>query len=262
MSNDFTIYRYSRSMNLGDAVQSIALARLLPGKIGTIDRGGFQENEIGGTLVINGWLGRNAMAQGRDCLFAGVHLAEPKNLDWFQQSSFPVGSRDPWTQARVREQGLDAQMSLCATLTFEKYTGVRRGVYEVDWSGKGISAPRTRVRVSHWIAEELPWPDQWALGLHLLDLYRRAEAVYTDRLHVALPCLAFGTPVFLSAPQRLEAQPGDYARRFGTTEALGIRFDEVNEIDVSAAAAGYRRFLETHLHLSTVSKPLEHLSHS
>ncbi len=209
--------------------------------------------------MINGWLGRNAIPAKGSFLFSGVHLAESKNLFWFHRSGFPVGSRDPWTDVRVKASRLNSELILCATLTLERYTGVRRGVYQVDCVNTGISLPRASVKLSHWIGLDLSWPDQWTLGLHLLDLYRSAAVVYTGRLHVALPCLAFGTPVFLTEPQRLEKSPGEFSRRFGTAEALGFKFGQINEIDVNSPANVYRKFLEANLNIKTSSKPLESL---
>ena len=45
--------------------------------------------------------------------------------------------------------------------------------------------------------------EQWETATRLLKQYSTAEMVYTSRLHVALPCLAFGTPVTLRLPDHV-----------------------------------------------------------
>jgi len=36
------------------------------------------------------------------------------------------------------------------------------------------------------------------MARELLQTLKTAELVYTDRLHIALPCISFGTPVILN----------------------------------------------------------------
>lgn len=245
----FKVFRYFGTTNLGDAIQTIALARLLPGKLVGVDRATGIDADLATRFVVNGWLGNNRMFVASRCLFAGVHLAQAHNLEWFAGSPWPIGARDPWTLRECQGREVPARMIGCATSTFERYSGPRSGIYSVDLA-RNVSMPRAALRVTHTIAADLPWPDQWALALHVLDLYRRASVVYTSRLHVALPCLAFGTPVLLPSP----GPPGsDTARRFGAAQAIGLRFDEVNEFDVSGPAADYRTFLEDSLGIRTIS---------
>ena len=54
----------------------------------------------------------------------------------------------------------------------------------------------------------LDCPTQWEMAVALLDRLRRAEVVYTSRLHIALPCLAFGTPVVFPAAALRRAAGG------------------------------------------------------
>jgi hypothetical protein len=67
--------------------------------------------------------------------------------------------------------------------------------------------------------------------------------VYTSRLHVALPCLAFGTPVWIANPSRGAWRPS----RFSLLEQLGIRYETLVTVDVASWASSYVKFLETHL---------------
>jgi hypothetical protein len=89
--------------------------------------------------------------------------------------------------------------------------GARRGVYSVDCAGPGEA-------LTHQLSREVTVDEQWALATDLLARYRRAEAVHTSRLHVALPCLAFGTPVWIADPQR----GAWHLERFSLPEELGV----------------------------------------
>jgi len=90
----------------------------------------------------------------------------------------------------------------------------------------------------------MSWQRQWELALHRLETLRTAELVHTSRLHVALPCLAFGTPVVLRRKVRDSAfQP----QRFSLLDELGFEFDRPCVLNVSAAAARFTGFLAKHL---------------
>ena len=97
-------------------------------------------------------------------------------------------------------------------------------------------------QTSHRISLGLPAHRQWTEALLALEGYRTAEAVYTSRLHVALPCLAFGTPVWIANPSRGFA-PG----RFSVIEELGVDYCRLSVADVSGWSRRYIGFLETHL---------------
>jgi len=239
----FALFSYSGTKNIGDAIQSIALSRLLPGPLLGVDRNTALGAECGAFLVANGWLGDNQIPEAPlDSLFAGIFVAHPHNFQWLRRGSFEVGARDPATCKNLQGRGIPADLTGCATLTFERYRGARFGAYAVDFYP---SFAKSAVGLTHHICYYMSWADQWKLGLNLLELYRRAEVVYTSRLHVALPCLAFGTPVYIAAP---DGHPSTQAR-FSILEDLGVRYDCVNEIDVSGAGARYRQFLRRNLNL-------------
>ena len=72
------------------------------------------------------------------------------------------------------------------------------------------------------------------LARYLLSLYANAEFVATTRLHVALPCLAFGTPVLFvyKAPQETRDYEGcchlDDPRFDGLTTEHATRIDSIS----------------------------------
>ena len=116
-------------------------------------------------------------------------------------------------------------------MTFPKYSGPRKGIFSVDYSGPGVC-------LSHKIARSMNVVEQWELATTYLDYYRTAETVYTSRLHVAIPCLAMGTPVFVASPVRAPLR-----ERFTLLDEIGVKYDQICSIDLSAWASRYREFL-------------------
>ncbi len=249
-TNDTTygVFRYRGTQNLGDAIQTVALSRLLPGTLRGVNR-----KDAKGTscdwLVANGWLGDNQPPPPNTsgpCLFAGVFLAQEHNLDWLRRSPCPIGARDPDTHERVRQAGLTAEMIGCASLTFAPYRGRRGGIYVVD-SRVSNSISRTAVTITHHISRRMSWQDQWTRAIHVLDLYRRASLVYTSRLHVALPCIAFGTPVIFSCPNPDRINDPLVYKRVSLLRSLGVTDGVVTKVNAEGIANRYRAFLERHL---------------
>jgi hypothetical protein len=123
----------------------------------------------------------------------------------------------------------------CATLTFERFRGVRSGRYSVD-----AGSIEGTTQLTNSIAA-VTWTEQWNMAVGQLDLLRRAELVYTTRLHIALPCLAFGTPVIFPLHKLTNIAAKE---RFTLLNALPFCYDHPVEADVSAIAGRYVRFLE------------------
>jgi hypothetical protein len=232
------IHRYE-SGNLGDAIQSVALERLLPEVRYVWRHDGLCEGP--GTYVVNGWLGSNKPpVDNADCLFAGVFVNDTEaNYEWMRRSRFSeIGARDPVTVIWCADRGIRTILLGCATLTLNRYDGPRSGVLAVDTDHAGAE------RMTHWIYRKTPWEDQQSLAQAYLERYRQAELVVTSRLHVALPCLAFGTPVIVRDPI---GSDGMTIRRFSLLDAIGLRYGVPQVIDVSRWADGFKAFLRRHL---------------
>jgi hypothetical protein len=240
-----TAYRvlvYHGTTNLGDAVQTAALSRLLPGRLVGVYRHLARDSRPrpDAPFVVNGWLGDGVPKSGADCLFAGVFLGRRpvEQLRWLATSRYSLGARDPATAAYLRSNGLKSQTIGCATLTFDRYRGPRAGRLAIDWVH-----PYTTF-LTNCLEAGTSWSAQWSSALRLLDTLRRAAIVYTTRLHVALPCPAFGTPVVISRRAVASAfQP----ERFSLLDSLGFQYDEPVTIDVTAWADRYVRFLSGQL---------------
>jgi hypothetical protein len=189
-----------RSKNLGDMIQTLALTRLLPQTSGVF-RHLLQRADPNRTFVLNGFLHIDAPSAdpGLRTLFAGVcgpHWRKAAYHRWMQRSEWPIGARDPATFAEIRKVGLNSRLCGCATMTFPEWSGPRSGVYSVDCDGPGT-------QLTHTISPRMSVREQWETATKLLRQYSTAEMVCTSRLHVALPCLAFGTPVTLRVPNHV-----------------------------------------------------------
>lgn len=133
----------------------------------------------------------------------------------------PVGARDPLTQEFLQSNGIDAYFSGCLTLTLKGNPDVEKEDYIVlvDVSEEVVSYVKSKTdKQVYVVSQALPTDlnkrklseeffyledriytsrEKFFYAECLLNLYQRASCVITKRLHVALPCLAFETPVLV-----------------------------------------------------------------
>jgi len=228
-----SVLAYRRSRNLGDAMQTYALARLLPEYSSAIYRDRAGLDETAAPLVVNGWLGLNPGRKKYPATFAGVFIGadDEDNIHWLSElSATVIGARDPFTQQRLESAGLPAKMIGCATLTLPRYLGDRRGILHID--------DGTPNCLTQDIPVDMSWEKQWELAELRIKQLSRAALVSTGRLHISLPCLALGTPVI--------CQPRGYqlAERFSLLSALGVPTGEAVWKDPAPLAQEYIQFLE------------------
>jgi hypothetical protein len=228
---------YNGTRNLGDAIQTHALCRLHGLECDGVYRDlPFPEADDDTVLVVYGWLGGWIPDQTPRCVISGIHLGWKRDsyVAWLQRLQQPIGARDPDTQRLLTANQLDSTMIGCATLTLDRYNGPRTGRLSID-----VEPRAGTVALTNRIVEQ-SWSNQWQLAAHRLEQLRTAAVVYTSRLHVVLPCLAFGTPgVF----PREEYEKVRGKGRLTLLEHLGFEYDVPVQIDVSAWADRYCRFL-------------------
>ena len=232
----FRVFIHQGTGNLGDAIQTIALCRLLgAGCVGVYRDRPIPEAGAEMPLVANGWLGYHRPKAVSSALFAGVHLArhEAAFAQWIARSPWTAGARDPYTQGLLGTFDVPSEMIGCATLTFPRYRGVRQGRMAVDAVAPDAEAFSNQI-------PNLDWPTQWAMAVALLDRLRRAEVVYTSRLHIALPCLAFGTPVVFPAAA---FEAAGEKQRLSLLFTLPFAFDKPVKADVEPQAERFTSFL-------------------
>lgn len=241
----FSVHSYHGSENLGDAIQTIALARLML-KLGctsvaTRDR----DSGIGATrddvFVCNGYLdGRWNPSPAAKTIFAGVHVKDVSTLRTLSNihstDSF-VGARDPHTYSLLEANGIPCRRVGCATLTLDRYDGPRSGTVLIDaWDGFNDLTQR--------IPKDMTWEDQHTMASGMLELIQKSSLVITRRLHIALPCLAFGTPVMMphDTPQSV-FDP----ERLSIMDVLGFQYGSPQVMSVSGHALQFTSFLEWRL---------------
>lgn len=162
-------------------------------------------------------------------------IASSESKDFF--SSFgPVGCRDYSTLNLLNDLEIDAYFTGCLTLTLEnKYSANNDYKYIVvnSWNSKEIidflksktDLPIYDIHQESVLSFEKKYLDnmptsytltsfynhkeKFFIAENMLRLYENAYCVITDRVHCALPCLAFKTPVLFFnsatfAPERLQ----------------------------------------------------------
>jgi hypothetical protein len=153
-------------------------------------------------------------------VFVSFHCADEAliaaNVPYFKAHE-PIGCRDLHTQALFEKYGIAAWFNGCLTLGFDPVVAPRQGRYTVDINtcpyippvAVDLSGFGDHVIIHHDIHDaslKRSMVRRMAVAQALLDKYRTAELVITSRLHVALPCRAFGTPcIFLHS--RLQEDP-------------------------------------------------------
>lgn len=159
-------------------------------------------------------------------------MLSPGGIEWFKKYE-AIGCRDEYTRELLHTAGIETYLSGCLTTTFDNTYGPRGDdVYFADvlfrvpgWS-TSARTPReflkaiisgdvmklsTRNRllselfdedilerakvISHYHPARHSEKERFAVAECLLEKYATARLVVTSRLHCALPCLAFGTPV-------------------------------------------------------------------
>lgn len=162
-----------------------------------------------------------------------VDLTSDKSIQYFKQHE-PIGCRDYYTRDLLRSKGVDTYFSGCLTLTLKRSIKERSDeVLLVDLNKKIMeSLPPKLLNNAILLSHSTRSPyiknlynflikkneficrlirgsriklaldkvkkndsKKTKMAEQLLDRYARAKLVVTSRLHCALPCLAFNTPV-------------------------------------------------------------------
>lgn len=218
------------TINIGDDIQTIAAKRFLPSCAVPIHREFIHEFSCNSPVkaIINGWFMHInggywdlplpapekswPPSSQIDPFFISLHLTErfhpivfsEENIDYLKQHG-PIGARDFYTLKILQEKNIPSYFSGCLTLTLENNHTERNDlIYLVDLDEETIRYIRSKVSspiviVTHGKAllRFLSTEHRLKYAEYVLDLYRKAKCVVTTRLHAALPCLAFKTPVLM-----------------------------------------------------------------
>lgn len=137
-----------------------------------------------------------------------------------------IGTRDMHTSHLLDSAGVNTYISGCLTLTLSNFSSkalessdphsseLKSNVYVVDTHILEPELLRQHVPehilysaeyICHGTNQLLSQSEKEKLALQLLAKYQNARLVITSRLHCALPCIAFGTPViFLYKNMRID----------------------------------------------------------
>lgn len=208
-SSPYCAFTY-HSDNLGDHIQTLALLQHITPNLLVPRDYLIPHKDL--CLIANGWLSLGELPKKEDfrsIKYAGVHIIpELRNIRTAtaMMGCGVIGSRDPSTHKYLVSNGVPSRLTYCATLTFPLYAGVREGIYCIDVTDEVKEKAYKLGYDPQFETHDCPLipPDeansgvimeQYRKAYSLLARYRKAELVITSRLHVTLPCLAFGTPV-------------------------------------------------------------------
>lgn len=218
--------------NVGDDIQAIAAKQFLPKtnhipinreliasfssqkKIPTIINGWFMHSRGNGWSWIkkppkNLW----PPSKSLDPIIISIHITpkflsnalSPEGIKYLRKHS-PIGARDRYTLAKLQEKNIPSYFSGCLTLTLtSSYPEREEVIYAVDIDSACLRALEkyTRCRVVRLTHVGIPltefnatnYKQRLLYAKKFLDKYQKAKCVITTRLHAALPCLAYETPV-------------------------------------------------------------------
>ncbi|MEW9837615.1 polysaccharide pyruvyl transferase family protein [Mesorhizobium marinum] len=214
--------------NIGDDMQTVAAARYVP-KPAMLDRDRLDRVwRLSGKYrtIMNGWymyrpeswppsraidpllvsmhLSNRVGRLSKQDLRTREHLLSGDNLAYFKHHAAKraIGARDLSTLEALQKAGVEAYFSGCLTLTLQPRNLPRSdAVLAVDVAPEALAQIEKKSGVpiatlTHKIKTGMALGGRLRLIDELLASYETARVVVTSRLHVALPCLALGTPVF------------------------------------------------------------------
>jgi len=186
-------------VNIGDYIQSIAARQFLPSVDVLIDRdsvASYSGEPI--KLIMNGWWhlyeGNEVTSDAITPLYVAYHIANPESLtsktvDHLKKHA-PIGCRDLATMNFLQDNGVEAYLSSCLTLTLGKTYYVPENertntVYFVDCDVLDTETPGWRSRIKWWIKRCLARTAGQTNPALTEKLKRRTLELIGDRLHNA-----------------------------------------------------------------------------
>ena len=218
---------YKKTDNIGDDIQTYAAIKYLPHIDYCIDREALScfvpEQKEYVSIIMNGWFIHNKLAWPPspylNPLLISMHFKDLEETDVgdvyikgyggeFLKKYGPVGARDFETKKRLEKNQIETYFSGCMTLTLNRFPNVRKKKkiclvdvgqdieqkvrnntnYEIEILTHYLNQEETK---SKTIEERMKNVEE------KLKKYQEAKLVITTRLHVALPCVALGTPVIV-----------------------------------------------------------------
>lgn len=234
MKTKNAIVVHPNSHNYGDDIQSLAAYRLIYELGNSIDymldreklSKKITDDKI--RLITNGWFMEKPdnwpPAKNIDPLFISFHvthnnnasnlLVNKKNYNYFKKHE-PIGCRDYHTVELFNNIGIKAYYSGCITLTLKRKENIKSNkIVVVDAFNKNLPKKQRQKMFDNLFPDSIQKNIEIINHTHnsieknmnkrldhaskLLQKYSAAHLVVTSRIHVALPCVALGTPVLFT----------------------------------------------------------------
>jgi hypothetical protein len=221
---------FANTSNLGDDVQTIAQMQFIPQNTDTVvvNREHLNHEERKCIVIMNGWFMHNDKNfpphPHVTPIYISFHIEKKGMLSKDALAHYkkfePIGCRDSHTMNLLLSKGIKAYFSGCLTLTLKNpFANFKREkIYIVDahltskvvypWGADHLLEKlipkyiRDQAEyIEHEIPDHIDKDDMIArhsyVHQHLLSKYAKARLVITTRLHCALPCVAYNTPVIV-----------------------------------------------------------------
>jgi hypothetical protein len=223
-----------RPMNLGDPLQSLPVINLyremgIPEEdiipVDRFDTANYDGEKV--ILLVNGPEHYEHMcyntyflpfSQNINPVFISLYLRRKINEEEknYLRKHGPIGCRDEYTMKFMQEQGIEAYLSGCLTVTFprRKKTEYQSKVFLIDCPSALIEHIPEELRENAISLTSVIWhkndSNDNRISKEETEIYHKkaferlcllrdeAKLVVTRRLHVATPCLAMGIPVVLA----------------------------------------------------------------
>ena len=216
----FALLHYKNTLNVGDHIQSLAAAHFLPRVDNLFDRDTQPNISSNHTMILNAWWPAQGFLHNLppyiNPVLTAIHIDQAsknktaqllnKNMDMYKNFG-PVGARDMETYGAFKKLNIPTMFSACMTLFLKNfYQNDSRSeiIVAVDFPERLMDVVKKHtgkniIQLRHNTYNNQNELRMFAIAHKYLTLYARAKLVLTNRIHVALPCVAFGTPVILYA---------------------------------------------------------------
>jgi hypothetical protein len=231
--------------NLGDDIQALAAALVLPRVDAYVDRDRLDKVRFDEPhhLIMNSWFAiKRYKATPSESLipyYFGQCIGRPELLNdcWIAEwkKRAPIGCRDEHSVSLLRQRGIDAYFTGCLTTHMGKFFNLperREGIVFVDvpesierFIPEHIRAKARRI-TNETVKGDSNQRHRFRKIAEICDILRNAEMVVTRRLHTALPCVGFQTPVTVY----LEGSEKNRRRFSGSDRLVPVIFHDGNEI--------------------------------
>lgn len=223
----YAVIMYINSDNIGDDIQTYATLKYLPKVDYIIDREEVNnfDSKARVKAILNGWFMYNNInwppSKNLDILPISLHIATNFFKNEYEKALFEyrtkkyfknfdsVGCRDVGTAKYLSELNVNNYISNCLTLTIDRFNmekPTEKYICAVDLTPDEYKKLKsiTNIKIKKMThdfrgknLDSMTFKERMNQVEDFLKVYQNAVCVVTTRYHVAMPCVALGTPVIL-----------------------------------------------------------------